>query len=317
MIAIVPLYLIGLLGSWMASKFAVVVIFGQSPGTYDHYFNTFISGRDVVLSVIKILVFSLLVSILHCWFGINASGGPQGVGEATGRAIRASIVIVIIADMLLTLAFWGSRPRIPDPGLRKADMNIRNVLLGNGRPPTSQRPAARGVDLHGVRRLILGGLVWVSKGVLADRVDPRDVQATPVARSSRTPTSSTAASTSARSTDCVRARAALPRAASTSTSTSRTSSPADIPSNVTARVMPQSIFGTSFVDLVRPANPTGALQERHEDHAGHVEGDPRAADDPRRSRPRGRGARPGGPGSEMLGSLAGALDGKGSSSARR
>jgi phospholipid/cholesterol/gamma-HCH transport system permease protein len=110
MIAIVPLYLIGLLGSWMASKFAVVVIFGQSPGTYDHYFNTFISGRDVVLSVIKILVFALLVSILHCWFGMNASGGPQGVGEATGRAIRASIVIVLIFDMLLTLAFWGSSP---------------------------------------------------------------------------------------------------------------------------------------------------------------------------------------------------------------
>jgi phospholipid/cholesterol/gamma-HCH transport system permease protein len=110
MVAILPLYLIGLIGSWMASKFAVVVIFGQSPGTYDHYFNTFISGRDVLLSIIKILVFALLVSVIHCWFGFNASGGPQGVGEATGRAIRASIVIVVLADMLLTLTFWGSSP---------------------------------------------------------------------------------------------------------------------------------------------------------------------------------------------------------------
>lgn len=110
MIAIIPLYLIGLIGSWLAAKFAVVVVFGQSSGTYDHYFDTFVSGRDIVFSIIKILVFALLVTIIHCWYGFNASGGPQGVGEATGRAIRASIVVVVLANMLLTLAFWGNSP---------------------------------------------------------------------------------------------------------------------------------------------------------------------------------------------------------------
>lgn len=113
MTAILPLYFIGLIGSWMASKFAVTTIFGQSGGTYDHYFYAFLSGKDVFFSVIKILVFSLLVSVIHCWFGYNASGGPQGVGEATGRAIRASIVTVVVFDMLMTLAFWGN-----DPGFR-------------------------------------------------------------------------------------------------------------------------------------------------------------------------------------------------------
>lgn len=115
MLAIMPLYLIGLIGSWMASKAAVVLIFGQSAGTYDHYFDTFISGRDVGFSVIKILVFALLVTLIHCWYGFNAGGGPQGVGEATGRAIRASIVVVVLANMLLTLVFWGG-----DPGFRIA-----------------------------------------------------------------------------------------------------------------------------------------------------------------------------------------------------
>jgi phospholipid/cholesterol/gamma-HCH transport system permease protein len=113
MLAILPLYMVGLIGSWLASKAAVVFIFGQSPGTFEHYFDTFISGRDVGFSVIKILVFALLVSLIHCWYGYTASGGPQGVGEATGRAIRASIVVVILVDMLLTLVFWGN-----DPGFR-------------------------------------------------------------------------------------------------------------------------------------------------------------------------------------------------------
>lgn len=113
MLAIVPLYLIGLIGSWIASQAAVTIMFGQSPGTYEHYFAAFISGKDLVYSVIKVVVFALLVAVIHCWYGYNASGGPQGVGEATGRAIRASIVVVVIVDMLLTIAFWGH-----DPGIR-------------------------------------------------------------------------------------------------------------------------------------------------------------------------------------------------------
>ncbi len=115
MIAILPLYLVGLIGSWIASEIAVTVVFGQSLGTYEHYFDMFISGRDVGYSMVKILVFALLVSLIHCWYGFRAAGGPQGVGEATGRAIRASIVIVVLANMLLTLVFWGN-----DPGFRIA-----------------------------------------------------------------------------------------------------------------------------------------------------------------------------------------------------
>lgn len=113
MTAILPLYYLGLIGSWIASKGVVTVVFGQSGGTYEHYFSQFLSGRDILISTFKILVFTLIVALLHCWYGFNASGGPAGVGEATGRAIRASIVSVILLDMLFTLFFYGT-----DPGVR-------------------------------------------------------------------------------------------------------------------------------------------------------------------------------------------------------
>ncbi|NYG57799.1 phospholipid/cholesterol/gamma-HCH transport system permease protein [Nocardioides daedukensis] len=115
MFAILPLYLIGLLGAYAASEASVVLIFNQSRGTYEHYFYSFIDARDVFLSIVKILIFALMVSLIHCWFGFRASSGPQGVGEATGRAIRASIVSVVVMDMILTLVFWGN-----DPGFRVA-----------------------------------------------------------------------------------------------------------------------------------------------------------------------------------------------------
>jgi phospholipid/cholesterol/gamma-HCH transport system permease protein len=113
MLAILPLYLIGLIGSYAASQMSVVVLFHQSPGQYDHYFSTFIQGRDVLLSVVKILIFAFAIALIHCWYGMKVGGGPQAVGEATGAAIRASIVSIVILDMVLTLVFWGG-----DPGFR-------------------------------------------------------------------------------------------------------------------------------------------------------------------------------------------------------
>ncbi|MGA8256209.1 MAG: ABC transporter permease [Nocardioides sp.] len=113
MLAILPLYMIGLLGSYLASELSVVYIFGQSPGQYEHYFSTFIQGRDIALSVVKILIFAIAVTLIHCWYGFKVHGGPQSVGEATGAAIRASIVVVVVLDMILTLLFWGG-----DPGFR-------------------------------------------------------------------------------------------------------------------------------------------------------------------------------------------------------
>jgi phospholipid/cholesterol/gamma-HCH transport system permease protein len=113
LVGILPLYLIGLIGSYLASQVSVVVLFGQSPGQYDHYFSTFIQARDIVLSVVKIMIFAVAVTLIHCWYGFRVQGGPQSVGEATGAAIRASIVVVVVLDMVLTLLFWGS-----DPGFR-------------------------------------------------------------------------------------------------------------------------------------------------------------------------------------------------------
>jgi phospholipid/cholesterol/gamma-HCH transport system permease protein len=48
-----------------------------------------------------------VAATIQCYFGYFASGGPQGVGVAAGRAMRASITVVIILNLLLTMAMWG------------------------------------------------------------------------------------------------------------------------------------------------------------------------------------------------------------------
>ncbi len=108
MIAIVPLYALGLVSSYFSSRLVTVMFNGQSPGTYDHYFGLFLSPVDVLWSFLKVLIFSMVVIGVHCFYGYRASGGPAGVGVAVGRAVRASIVMINIIDFFLSLAIWGA-----------------------------------------------------------------------------------------------------------------------------------------------------------------------------------------------------------------
>jgi phospholipid/cholesterol/gamma-HCH transport system permease protein len=105
--AVIPLYLLALSGAYLATQFAVLTIAHQGSGTYLHYFYLFLNRRDVFYSVLKVVIFAVLVTIIHCYYGMTASGGPEGVGRATGRAIRMSTVAIAISDMLMTLLFWG------------------------------------------------------------------------------------------------------------------------------------------------------------------------------------------------------------------
>lgn len=104
---IIPLYLIALFSSFFATELVTIKFFGLSQGVYDHYFRLFLPPIDVFYSLIKAMVFAVAVALIHCYYGYNASGGPAGVGVAVGRAIRLSIVTVVILNLLLSLVMWG------------------------------------------------------------------------------------------------------------------------------------------------------------------------------------------------------------------
>jgi len=107
-IAVIPLYIVGLLASYLASRQVTVWFNGQSAGSYDHYFNLFLSPTDVLWSFGKVLIFAFVLILIHCYYGYTASGGPAGVGVAVGRAVRTAIVTVAILDFFLGLAIWGT-----------------------------------------------------------------------------------------------------------------------------------------------------------------------------------------------------------------
>ena len=85
MIAITPLYSIAVILSFVASQFTTVVLFGQSGGLYDHYFNTFLNPIDLLWSFLQAMLMAITILLVHTYFGYFASGGPSGVGCRGGQ----------------------------------------------------------------------------------------------------------------------------------------------------------------------------------------------------------------------------------------
>jgi phospholipid/cholesterol/gamma-HCH transport system permease protein len=61
-----------------------------------------------VFSAIKVGVVAFAVITIPCYYGGYAPGGPAGVGRAAGRAIRLSIIVIVVLNLLLSYVFWGN-----------------------------------------------------------------------------------------------------------------------------------------------------------------------------------------------------------------
>jgi phospholipid/cholesterol/gamma-HCH transport system permease protein len=107
LIAVVPLYGVALLMSYGASELIVTFVYHQSGGTYTHYFDTFLQPADILWSLLKAVIMALVVMSVCCYFGYTASGGPAGVGHAVGRAVRLSLIVIMVVDLAMGLMIWG------------------------------------------------------------------------------------------------------------------------------------------------------------------------------------------------------------------
>jgi phospholipid/cholesterol/gamma-HCH transport system permease protein len=108
MMAITPLYSIAVILSFLASQFTTVVLFGQSSGLYNHYFSTFLNPIDLLWSFLQAVSMAITILLIHTYYGYFASGGPAGVGVATGNAVRTSLIVVVSVTLLVSLSIYGS-----------------------------------------------------------------------------------------------------------------------------------------------------------------------------------------------------------------
>jgi phospholipid/cholesterol/gamma-HCH transport system permease protein len=107
LLVVPPLYCVTFVGSVFTTRTVVILAYHQGAGGFDHWFNTFLLPRDVLMSGFQCTVQAVIVMLIHTYYGYTASGGPAGVGEAVGRAVRASIVVSITLTFVLSLVLYG------------------------------------------------------------------------------------------------------------------------------------------------------------------------------------------------------------------
>ncbi len=75
---------------------------------YDYFFKSFeiITGRDVMGGLIKSVVFGFIIGVVGCYVGMTTTGGTQGVGSSTTKAVVTSSVLILFSDFILTKAIW-------------------------------------------------------------------------------------------------------------------------------------------------------------------------------------------------------------------
>ena len=97
---------VGLIGAG-----AMGTLFGLS---LIHIFDSFISSArqqigvdDVMKGLVKAVVFGMIVALVGAYQGLSTRGGAAGVGKSTTGAVVNSIILIFIANFILSLVLFG------------------------------------------------------------------------------------------------------------------------------------------------------------------------------------------------------------------
>src|SRR5581483_9236945 len=89
---------VGLLGG----LFVAVLLLGLDSYQYWSQAWQALSFQDVLMGLVKPVLFGFIISTVGCYYGITAKGGTQGVGRATTQAVVAASVLILVVDFFVT-----------------------------------------------------------------------------------------------------------------------------------------------------------------------------------------------------------------------
>jgi phospholipid/cholesterol/gamma-HCH transport system permease protein len=92
---------VGLMGGLLIA----VTIIGNTANQYWSSAIDILAINDMVQGLMKPFVFAIVISLVGCFYGMRTSGGTQGVGLSTTKAVVVSSVWVFVIDVLITQIF--------------------------------------------------------------------------------------------------------------------------------------------------------------------------------------------------------------------
>ncbi len=94
---------IGLFGGYLLS----VEKLGFNPARYLAVTRQYLEWDDIVTSEVKAGVFGFFIALMGCYHGIRTRGGAAGVGRATTNAVVSAFILILLSNLILTVAAFG------------------------------------------------------------------------------------------------------------------------------------------------------------------------------------------------------------------
>ncbi|WP_211241249.1 ABC transporter permease [Pseudonocardia spinosispora] len=99
---------------YIVNYFLNVTVFQSvSKGGYLSVFWSFLTQRDILLSLTAGAVIGLSIVLVGCYYGYTAKGGPVGVGKNTAKSMIINLIIVSVVGAIFQQLFFGGFARAP------------------------------------------------------------------------------------------------------------------------------------------------------------------------------------------------------------
>jgi phospholipid/cholesterol/gamma-HCH transport system permease protein len=94
---------IGIFGGYLLSVHKL----GFNPASYLATTRRILEADDVAMSVVKAAVFGFFIALMGCYNGYATEGGAAGVGRGTTNAVVSAFILILIANLLITVMAFG------------------------------------------------------------------------------------------------------------------------------------------------------------------------------------------------------------------
>ncbi len=102
LIMLPALTIIGDAASLLGGYYIAVFVSHQSGNVYWSSIRGVLDFENVFSGSVKPFIFGFIISSISCYMGLSTKGGAIGLRSSTTRAVVLSIIMIIIADFVLT-----------------------------------------------------------------------------------------------------------------------------------------------------------------------------------------------------------------------
>lgn len=81
---------------------------GFNEASYLQVTVDYLEASDIESSLVKAAVFGFILALMGCYQGFHSKGGAAGVGEATTDAVVSSFILILLANLIITVNVFGS-----------------------------------------------------------------------------------------------------------------------------------------------------------------------------------------------------------------